>query len=417
MYTPLQNFMESQGVTPALVTPAATTVTLCGILLIAFVAYWIAKHIFVPLTEKAVMKTKNDWDDVLIDRKIFPMLARLVPVVLIYVACDLLFIEQPATSETIKRITLTLLSVIGVQCLNILLLIIQDTYSRHEISKARPISGYLGIFKIIYYVFAAILIVAILTNKSPWGILSVLGGLTAVLLLIFKDTILGFVASLQLFNLDMVRVGDWIEMPKYSADGDVMEVTIHTVKVQNWDKTITTIPTYALVTDAFRNWRGMSESGGRRIKRHICLDMNSIQLCSSEMLDKFAKINLLKDYLSKKQSEINLYNKEHNFDPSDSPNGRCQTNIGIFRAYIKAYLADNPKIHKDMTFLVRQLAPTAKGLPIEIYVFSNDNRWAFYEDIQADIFDHLLAMIPEFELKVFQEPTGGDFRKLQEQGL
>ena len=412
MYTLLQNFLKSQGVTSALVTPTATTVTICVILILAFVAHWIAKHIFVPLFEKAMLKTKNDWDDVLIDRKFFPTLARLVPIVFIYVAADLLFTEQPITSETIKRISLTLFSVIGVQCINTLLLIIQDTYSRHEISKSRPISGYLSIFKIAYYVFAAILIIAILTNKSPWGILSVLGGLTAILLLIFKDTILGFVASLQLFNLDMVRVGDWIEMPKFSADGDVVEVTIHTVKVQNWDKTITTIPTYALVTNAFRNWRGMNESGGRRIKRHICLDMNSIRFCTNEMLDKFAKLNLLKDYLSEKQSEINTYNKAHNIDPSNAQNGRSQTNIGIFRAYVKAYLANNPKIHKDMTFLVRQLAPTAKGLPIEIYVFSNDQRWAFFEEIQADIFDHILAIIPEFELKVFQEPTGGDFGKL-----
>ncbi len=413
MYTPLQNFLENQGVAPSLISPAATTVTICVILALAFFAHWIAKHIFVPLIEKAMLKTKNDWDDVFVNRKFFPLLARLVPVVFIYAATDLVFVEQPAITETVKRITLTLLSLIGVQCLNTLLLIIQDTYSRHKISKSRPISGYLSIFKIVYYVFAAILIVAILTNKSPWGILSVLGGLTAVLLLIFKDTILGFVASLQLFNLDMVRVGDWIEMPKYSADGDVIEVTIHTVKVQNWDKTITTIPTYALVTNAFRNWRGMSESGGRRIKRHICLDMNSVKFCTKEMLDKFAQINLLQDYLQKKQSDIEKHNTTRNMDQTDAPNGRQQTNIGVFRAYIKAYLADNPKIHKDMTFLVRQLAPTAKGLPIEIYVFSNDQAWANYEDIQADIFDHLLAALPEFELHIFQEPTGADFIKMQ----
>jgi miniconductance mechanosensitive channel len=259
---------------------------------------------------------------------------------------------------------------------------------------------------------SGIFIVSILTDKSPWGVLSILGGFTVVLMLVFKDTILGFVASIQLSGHDMVRIGDWIEMPKYGADGDVIDVSIHTVKVRNWDKTITTIPTYGLVSDAFKNWRGMSESGGRRIKRALHIDMSSIKFCTDEMLERFNKFDFIKDYIAQKQEEINVYNKEHATDTFQLINGRRQTNIGVFRAYIIAYLKKHPKIHQNMTFLVRHLEPTQDGLPLQIYVFSNDQVWANYEAIQADIFDHLLAAVPEFELRVFQNPTGYDFSKI-----
>jgi miniconductance mechanosensitive channel len=231
-------------------------------------------------------------------------------------------------------------------------------------------------------------------------------------MLVFKDTILGFVASIQLSGHDMIRIGDWIEMPKYGADGDVIEVSINTVKVRNWDKTITTIPTYGLVSDAFKNWRGMSESGGRRIKRALHIDMSSIKFCTDEMLERFNKFDFIKNYIAEKQDEIIEYNKEHETDTSQLINGRRQTNIGVFRAYTIAYLKNHPKIHQDMTFLVRHLEPKQYGLPVQIYVFSNDQAWANYEAIQADIFDHLLAALPEFELRVFQNPTGYDFKSL-----
>jgi miniconductance mechanosensitive channel len=260
---------------------------------------------------------------------------------------------------------------------------------------------------------AGIFIVSILTDKSPWGILSILGGFTVVLMLVFKDTILGFVASIQLSGHDMVRIGDWIEMPKYGADGDVIDVSIHTVKVRNWDKTITTIPTYGLVTDAFKNWRGMSESGGRRIKRSFYIDMSSIKFCTDEMLERFRKFEFIREYIEQKQKEIDEYNREHAVETSQLINGRRQTNIGVFRAYIIAYLKKHPKIHQGMTFLVRHLEPTPTGLPIQIYVFSSDQAWANYEAIQADIFDHLLAAVPEFELRIFQNPTGHDFAALK----
>ena len=231
-------------------------------------------------------------------------------------------------------------------------------------------------------------------------------------MLVFRDSILGFVAGIQLAANRMVSVGDWIEMPAYGADGDVLEVALTTVKVQNWDKTITTIPTYALISESFKNWRGMSESGGRRIKRSVSIDMSSIKFCDLEMLERFEKIQYISGYIEQKKNELKDFNRAMSVDTASLVNGRRMTNIGTFRAYVQAYLQNHPKINKDMTFLIRQLPPTENGLPIEIYVFSNDKVWANYEAIQADIFDHVLAVVPEFDLRVYQNPTGADFRIL-----
>ena len=277
----------------------------------------------------------------------------------------------------------------------------------------KPIRPFIQVLVIVDYLVASIMAIGILIDKSPWHLFGLLGGLTAVTMLVFKDTILGFVAGIQLGANDMIREGDWIEMPKYGADGDVIEVTVNTVKVQNWDKTISTIPTYALISDSFKNWRGMSESAGRRIKRSIFIDMTTVRFSDDEMLAKFRKIEFLKEYVEKKQSEIEAANKKQKIDLSSTVvNGRRQTNLGIFRAYLERYLHNHPKINKDLTFLVRHLQPTSQGLPIEIYVFSSDKVWANYEAIQADIFDHILAALPEFELRIFQEPTGADFAQL-----
>jgi miniconductance mechanosensitive channel len=239
--------------------------------------------------------------------------------------------------------------------------------------------------------------------------------LAAVLLLVFRDTILGFVASIQLSANNMVKPGDWIEMPSHNADGTVLDISLNTVKVQNWDKTIATVPTYALVSESFRNWKGMEESGGRRIKRSINIDMNSVRFVDDELAEKFKKIHLLKAYVESREEEILKYNEENKIDGSILVNGRRMTNLGTFRKYVEEYLRKHPKIHNDMTFLVRQLQPDERGLPIEIYVFSNDQAWANYETIQADIFDHILAVIPEFELRVFQNPSGRDFQNLVSQ--
>ncbi|MDH5297962.1 MAG: mechanosensitive ion channel family protein, partial [Desulfobulbaceae bacterium] len=346
------------------------------------------------------------------DKGFFQRLTRLLPLLAVYVAVDLLLPAPHPITEFAKRLLLALAVLFIVRALNALLDGLHDISQEWEPARHKPLRGYLQAVKIVAFLLAFIFAIAILTDTSPWGIVSLLGGLTAVLLLIFKDTILGLVASLQLSGNDMVRIGDWIEMPKYGADGDVIDISIHTVKVRNWDKTIATIPTYALVSDTFKNWRGMQESGGRRIKRALCLDMNTITFCSDEMLERFKRIDLIRDYIASRQAEIEEYNRQHRVDTSLAVNGRRQTNIGVFRAYVVAYLKAHFLIHQEMTFLVRHLAPTAQGLPLEIYVFSRDQRWANYEALQADIFDHILAAVPLFDLRVFQYPAGQDLRRL-----
>lgn len=285
-------------------------------------------------------------------------------------------------------------------------------YNTYEISNRIPIKGFIQVFKIIIYFICFILIISILLNKTPIILFSSLGALTAVLMFIFKDPILGFIAGIQLSANQMVAKGDWISMPKYGADGNIIDIALTTVKIQNWDKTITTIPTYTLITESFKNWRGMSESGGRRIKRSINIDINTIRFCTEEMLSRFKEIHYISGYLKKTETETQVYNQKLNVDHSNLVNGRRMTNIGTFRAYVETYLRNQPMINKEMTFLVRQLAPTEHGLPIEIYVFSKVQEWGEYESIQANIFDHILAVVPEFDLRVFQDPSGRDFNKL-----
>ena len=386
--------------------------TIIILLILASFSYWITKRFVVRLIEIVFKRSKNTWDDALVQHGFVQRLSYLMPIIVIYLAADFMLPQHDLAPEFLKRFAMVFFVLAGVWMLDSILLAIREIYAKSEMASRRPIRGYLDAVKIITFIMAGIFIVSILTDQSPWGVLSILGGFTVVLMLVFKDTILGFVASIQLSGHDMIRIGDWIEMPKYGADGDVIDVSIHTVKVRNWDKTITTIPTYGLVTDAFKNWRGMSESGGRRVKRAINIDMSSIKFCTDEMLERFKKFDFIREYIEGKQEEIAEYNKVHESDTSQLINGRRQTNIGVFRAYTVAYLKNNPKIHKNMTFLVRHLEPTSHGLPVQIYVFSNDQAWANYEAIQADIFDHLLAALPEFELRVFQNPTGYDFRSL-----
>jgi len=410
----ISDFLTTKGMTEPMSNFIGITATVVLILLLAGVSYWITKRYMVHVIEIVFMRSKNTWDDVLVHHGFVRRLSLLMPIIVVYMTADLMLSSQAITSELFKRLAMVFFILAGAWMLDAVLLAVRDIYYKSDVSEQRPIRGYLDGIKIVAYVMAGIFIISVLTGKSPWGILSILGGFTVVLMLVFKDTILGFVASIQLSGHDMVRVGDWIEMPKYGADGDVIDVTIHTVKVRNWDKTITTIPTYSLVSDAFKNWRGMSESGGRRIKRAIHIDLSSIKFCNDEMLECFRKFDLIKNYIAEKQEEITHYNKEHTLNPEQLINGRSQTNIGVFRAYIIAYLKNHPKIHQGMTFLVRHLEPTQYGLPIQIYVFSNDQVWANYEGIQADIFDHLLAAVPEFDLRVFQNPTGYDFSRLGE---
>jgi len=286
-----------------------------------------------------------------------------------------------------------------------------EIYNKTEYAHHRPIKGYVQLLKILVAFMAAIMMISILLERDPTVLLAGLGAIAAILLLVFKDTILGFVASIQLSANNMVKIGDWIEMKSHGADGTVMDITLNTVKVQNWDKTISTIPTYALVAESFNNWKGMEESGGRRIKRSVSIDTGSIRFCDSEMLNRFEKFELIRDYVKEKENEVREYNKNKKIPQDDNISGRRQTNVGIFRKYLEVYLRQHPMVNLDMTFLVRQLHPTTTGLPIEIYVFCKDKAWANYESIQADIFDHIFAVIPEFELKVYQQPSGADITR------
>jgi miniconductance mechanosensitive channel len=409
MFQSLDTFLTQSGFSQSLINLSHLIISLFVLAIAASLVHWIANRYLVVILEKIAHKSTFKWDDAFIRNHFFKRLAILAPIFLIYATADIAFTDFSGTAEILKRAALIFFVLAGVRVLATALSSCQDIYNSSDLASDWPIRSYLDAIKIILYILAVIFIISIVTDKSPWGIISVFGGLTAVLLLIFKDTILGFVANLQLTANDMVRVGDWIEMPKHGADGDVIDISLHTVKIQNWDKTITTIPTYHMVNNAFKNWRGMSESGGRRIKRPLYIDTNSIRFYPDEMLEELKKYTLLEEYLREKEKEIAEFNKIHQPDP-EKIGGRRQTNIGVFRAYIKAYLRNNPNINQELTFLVRHLAPTAQGLPIEIYVFSADKVWANYEGIQADIFDHLLAIAPEFGLRIFQYPSGNDFQ-------
>ncbi|UCD18100.1 MAG: mechanosensitive ion channel family protein [Candidatus Zixiibacteriota bacterium] len=410
MIDKIANWLISEGFSESLAGGIGGIAVALAILFLAWLSNAIAKGILLKVVSFFIKRSKTRWDDALQSRKVFVRFSHLAPILVIYFGAAAL----PSIQETLERISIAYMYFMGLLIFNAFLGAVMDIYQEYDVSRDKPIKGYVQIVQIIAIIFVGILIFARLMDRSPVALLTGLGAMTAILLLVFKDTILGLVASLQLSFNDMVRRGDWIEMPKFGADGDVIDVSLHTVKVQNWDKTITTIPTYALISDSFKNWRGMSESGGRRIKRSINIDMNSIRFCTEKMIERFEKIQYIADYIAKKIDEITIYNEEKQVDTSTLANGRHLTNIGTFRAYVVAYLRNHPKIHQSMTFLIRQLQPTEHGLPIEIYVFSNDQEWASYEAIQADIFDHILAVVPEFDLQVYQSPTGHDFRTLTE---
>lgn len=408
----LTNWIIDQGLEVTMANYLARGLILILIITLSFIAYLLAKHFILKALTAIISRTDTQWDDMILKKKVFNRLAHLAPGIVIYMLIPAPFEGYDWLIGLCTGIAAIYIIVMGILALDAFLNAALDIYRTYEISNRIPIKGFIQIFKLLIYFTGGIFIISILLNKTPMILFSSLGALTAVLMFIFKDAILGFVAGIQLSANRMVANGDWIEMPKYGADGDIIEIALTTVKVQNWDKTITTIPTYALITDSFKNWRGMSESEGRRIKRSISIDLNTIQFCDDDMLDRFSKIQYISDYIDEKKKEIVEINNRAKVDNSSIVNGTRMTNIGTFRAYVKAYLLNHPMIHQGMTLLVRQLAPTEHGLPIEIYVFSKDKVWANYESIVADIFDHILAVVPEFELRVFQDPSGMDFGKL-----
>lgn len=408
MLSNIRDYLIEQGIPDGWAGALGWFALAVAVIIAAWLAHFAAHRILLVAVSYVVKRSRTRWDDILLEHHFFSRLSHLSPALVIYFAA---YLFEPVAG-IIQRFSTVYMVLAGLLVVNAFLNAVVHIYRSHEASRDRPIKGYVQVAKIILFIFVGVWAVAMLLNRDPTGILTGLGAMTAVLILVFKDSILGFVASLQLSMNDMVRIGDWVEMPKYGADGDVIDVSLHTVKVQNWDKTITTIPAYALISDSFKNWRGMSESGGRRIKRAIHIDMNSIRFCDAAMLMRFEKFQLVRDYLASRRKEIAEYNAAQGVDTSEIINGRNLTNIGMFRAYIMAYLHAHPKIHQEMTFLIRQLPPGEHGLPIEIYVFSNDQDWIAYEGIQSDIFDHLLAVVPMFGLRVFQRPSGADLQAL-----
>jgi len=403
----IMNWFTGYGVDEITARNLSTGILVIFIALLSISANFMTKKVVLRVLSLVINNNKFTWDTVMLDRKVFHRLSHIVPAIIIYSFASA-FSDQ--MTIIIERFSFAYIVVIGISVVDALLNSVEDIYRNYELSRNKPIKGYLQVTKIFVYIIGGIVIIASIIGQSPLYILSGIGALTAVILLVFKDSLLGLVAGIQLSSNDMIRLGDWIEMPKYGANGDVIDISLNTVKVENSDKTITTIPTYALVSDSFKNWRGMTESGGRRINRSIYIDITSIDFCTEEMLEEFEKIDCLTDYIRNKRHEIVSYNSENNGDTLNPVNGKRLTNIGTFRAYIQSYLKNNPKIHKEMVQLVRQLPPGEYGLPLNIYAFTNDTEWANYENIQSDIFDHLLAVVPQFGLRVFQKPTGYDSR-------
>jgi miniconductance mechanosensitive channel len=407
----MDDWLDELGVRAGLIEGVDLAIVLAA----ATLVYFLVRGGLVRAIRRFAASTSTHWDDEIVKAGVFSRIAYIAPAFVVYYGMGF-FQEFPEELvDGIRRIAVAVMIAVSALGLSSFLRAAEAIYNSHPEYRERPIKGYLQVVSIIIYLLAGLLVLAALMNRSPWIFVSGIGAMTAVLLLVFRDTILSLVASIQIASNDMIRVGDWIEMPDLGADGDVIEIALHTVKVQNWDKTITTIPTHRLINDSFKNWRGMSLSGGRRIKRSVSIDLQSIRFLSDEEISRFEKWSLLKDYVREKRGELSKANIEPGIDPVVTPDLRRLTNLGTFRAWIWATLRSHPQIHQTgHTLLVRQLAPGAQGVPIEIYCFANDTAWIQYEDIQADLFDRILAMVPEFGLKVFQEPAGSDLKRCTE---
>jgi miniconductance mechanosensitive channel len=381
------------------------------LLLLALLANVLAKKLIDSVIHPIIKKTSIQWDDLLIEHNVIVRFSHIVPAAVIHLLVPLVFGADVATQGVFDLAVNLYMTFIVLFVIDGALNFLKSLWERGELGTRYPVKSFVQAIKLVINLIGLIFILSLLLGKSPIVLFSGLGAATAILLLIFKDAILGLVAGFQLSVNNMVSVGDWISMPARGADGDVIDVSLTTVKVQNFDKTITTIPTYAMISDSFTNWRGMKETGGRRIKRALRIDLRTLKFADDESLDRFKRIRLLRPYLEEKLADIQKYNANVGDELGELINGRRLTNIGTFRAYCLAYLREHPKVRKDLTLLVRQLAPGEHGLPIEIYVFTNDTVWASYEGIQGDIFDHLLSILPEFGLSAYQAPSGADLEK------
>ena len=397
----LTNLNLKMGLNESLSIGLAETVSTLSLLLLSIGIFFLVKFILKKTVYKIIQRTTTQYDDLLIKNKVIGRICLLIPALLIGALLPDVLPDFPDTATSLGKLVKIFEIVIYTMILSSIMTTLEDIYNTQEMSKLKPLTGLVQVIKIVLYVLAVLVIIAYLMNTKLSTIFISLGTMSAVLMLVFQDTIKGFVGSIQLSANDMLRIGDWIAMGP--ADGNVLEINLTTVKVQNWDNTITTIPTYSLVSSPFTNWRGMSESGGRRIARTINIDVNTIRYCTPEMIEKYKRYSLIRDYLIQKEEDILEYNKANRIDTSEIMNGRQQTNLGIFRAYIKAYIDHNPKLNHNLTMMVRQMQPTEFGVPLQIYAFSSDKQWTHYEDIQSDIFDHVISAAAMFDLKIYQK--------------
>lgn len=384
------------------------------LLSLSWLANFIVKHILLRSVFKLLGLQKSQCEQRGLDFSFISRLANVVPALVISTLIHKIPLLPTLLVQVVVNVTNAFVVLTIAMALSKLLTLVNSLYSRREDAKSKPIKGYIQLLKIVIYAVAVILMIAALFDRSPLILLSGLGAMAAVLMLIFQDTLLSLVASVQISSNDVIRVGDWVEMPQLNADGDVIDIALHTVKIQNWDRTITTIPTRRFMTDPFKNWRGMQQSGGRRIKRSLQLDQQSVRFLTADEINRLKRFRLLKQYLDEKEAEIRDWNQQLAEQGQEPVNTRRITNLGTFRAYVLRYLQSHAGIHQGMIQMVRQLAPSADGLPLEIYCFTNTTAWVNYEGIQSDIFDHLLAILPEFGLQVYQHPSGMDMRSWQQ---
>lgn len=393
----------------------AQCVTGITLFIVAAILFWLTKFLLNKTIVYAIKRSSNQYDDAFVNSKLFSRISVLVPLYIIKYSIALALPEMPVLSGFILLLCRIAEVIAFTSIFNSVIAAAYEIYASFDVSKSKPIKGLLQVIKIIATIVCTLLIVTILTQRDLHNIIIGLGTLSAVLMLVFKDPILGFVGGIQLMINDMVRIDDWIVMPENNADGNVVDIGLITVKVQNWDNTITTIPTYSMISNSFTNWRGMSESGGRRISRAITIDVETVKFCTPEMLERYSKFQLVSQYIKDTEAEVQEYNKTHNIDDSSLVNGRRQTNLGVFRAYLKAYLLSNPKLNQKLTIMVRQLPPDEKGIPLQIYAFSANKEWVAYEDIQSDIFDHILAVVPMFDLKIYQKPSSNSIAAISQE--
>ncbi|NGX85039.1 mechanosensitive ion channel domain-containing protein [Aequorivita sp. KMM 9714] len=407
----LQNFLINEGMYPQWAIFLNVVVNCIVVWIVVYFLDIIFRKLIIETFKALSNKTVSTFDDYLVKSNFPKYIAHVLPLGIVHNLIPIIFIESPLITNLLLVITKVLTVILLIYIFRSILRTTRNYLQGTERFRDKPMESYVQVMMIFTWGVGIFYIIQMLTGFSLIS-LTTLGAASAVILLIFKDTILGFVASIQVAVNDIVRIGDWITFSKFGADGYVTEINLATVRVQNWDNTYTTIPTYSLISDSFQNWRGMQESDGRRIKRSIYIKQSSIKFLSSEDIEKLKKIQLIKPYLEHREKEVSKFNTQNEADKELLINGRNQTNLGVFRHYADAYLNENPIINKDLFLMVRHLAPTDKGIPIEIFCFSKDKRWVTYENVQADIFDHLLAAIPYFDLEVFELPTGKDIQRL-----